>query len=105
GYPDMAEADLGQIGPDGQKESDVVALKSRVFNAQKRYEEAIALLQPIVEHNPHDAELACQLAETQLLAGHPDEAQALVDVALAERDSFPRALYVRGRAFEVQDDK
>lgn len=105
GYPEMAEADLGQIGPEGQKDPEVVALKSRVFNVQQRYEEAAALLAPLVEQNPRDADLACQLAETKLLAGHPDEAQALVDLALGQRANFPRALYVRGRAFEVQDDK
>jgi tetratricopeptide (TPR) repeat protein len=104
GYPEMAEADLGQIGPEGQKDADVLELKARVLNVQKRYEEAIALLQPLVEKNPRDADLACQLAETQLLAGHPDEAQALVDLALAQRASFPKALYVRGRAYEEQRD-
>lgn len=105
GYPELAEADLAQVGQEGQKDPEVVALKSRVFNVQHRYDEAAALLEPLVERNPRDAELACQLAETKLLAGKPEEAQALVDQALSQRESFPRALYVRGRAFELQDDK
>jgi tetratricopeptide (TPR) repeat protein len=105
GYPDMAEADLGQIGPEGQKDPEVVILKARVLNAQKRYEEASQLLEPLVKADPRDSDLSCQLAETRLLAGHPEEAQTLVDQALAQRENFPRALYVRGRAFEEQKDK
>jgi tetratricopeptide (TPR) repeat protein len=104
GYPDLAEADLAQIPPEGQKELEVVALKARVFNVQKRYDEASALLEPLVEKNPRDADLACQLAETKLLAGNPEDAQTLVDQAIAQRESFPRALYVRGRAYEAQED-
>jgi tetratricopeptide (TPR) repeat protein len=105
GYADMAEQDLGQIGPEGQKDPDVVLLKARVLNALKRYEDAAALLQPLVDRDPRDSELMCQLAETKLLAGHAEEAQTLVDQALAQRENFPRALYVRGRAFEEQKDK
>src|SRR5262245_38422694 len=77
GYPDMAEADLGQIGSEGQKDPEVVELKARVYNRQQRYDEAAAILEPLVETNPRDADLACQPAETKLLAGKPDEAQAL----------------------------
>ena len=105
GYPDMAEQDLGQIGPEGQKDTEVVLLKARVLNAQKRYEESALLIEPLVERDPRDSDLACQLAETKLLAGHIEDAQILVDQALAQRENFPRALYVRGRAFEYQKDK
>jgi tetratricopeptide (TPR) repeat protein len=105
GYADMADQDLGQIGPEGQKEEDVVLLKARVLNALKRYDDAATLLQPLVERDPRDSDLMCQLAETKLLAGHIEEAQTLVDQALAQRENFPRALYVRGRSFEEQKDK
>jgi tetratricopeptide (TPR) repeat protein len=105
GYADMADQDLGQIGPEGQKDPDVVLLKARVLNALKRYDDAATLLQPLVDRDPRDSDLMCQLAETKLLAGHVEEAQTLVDQALAQRENFPRALYVRGRAFEEQKDK
>jgi tetratricopeptide (TPR) repeat protein len=105
GYPDMAEQDLAGIGPEAQKENDVVLLKARVLNAQKRYEEAGALLDPLVQRDPRDSDLSCQLAETKLLSGKVEQAQQLVDQALAQRDNFPRALYVRGRAFEELKDR
>ncbi len=95
GYPDMAEQDLGQIGPAGQKEPDVIQLKAHVLTAQKRYEEAAAQLEPLVEADPRDSDLACQLAEAKLLGGHFEEAKTLIDGALLQRENFPRALYVR----------
>lgn len=104
GYPDMAESDLGQIGPEALKAVEVVDMKARVFMAQKRFDEAASVLQPVVEANPRDADLACLLAETKLLGGHADEAQELIEQALAARENFPRALYVRGLAFERQGD-
>ncbi|MBL8952886.1 MAG: tetratricopeptide repeat protein [Myxococcaceae bacterium] len=104
GYPELAEADLAQIGPEAQKDPEIVTFKARVFNTQKRYDEAATLLEPLVEKFPRDADLACQLAETKLLAGQLEEAQAMVDQALMQRDNFPRALYVRGRAYELQED-
>ncbi len=104
GYADLAEADLAQIGPEAQKDPEIVTFKARVFNTQKRYDEAARLLEPLVEKYPRDADIACQLAETKLLDGKAEEAQALVDQALLQRDNFPRALYVRGHAFELQED-
>ncbi|MBK7863335.1 MAG: tetratricopeptide repeat protein [Archangiaceae bacterium] len=105
GYPEKALSDLDRIGPEGQKSAEVLTLKARVLKEQQRFAEAAELLGPVVEQNPRDADLACQLAEYQLLAGKPDVAQELVEQALAQRDSFPRALYVRGLTLEAQGEQ
>jgi tetratricopeptide (TPR) repeat protein len=64
----------------------------------------VKVLTPLIEQHPRDADLIAQLAETELNLGNLVEAQAHVDQALGLRPQFPRALYVRARAFEADGD-
>lgn len=104
GYADVALQDLELVPEDASKKTEIVTLKARVLNNLKRYEEAAAVLVPMVDANPRDADLVGLLAETELYLGKVEQAQAKVDQALAIRPRFARALYVRGRTLEVQGD-
>lgn len=104
GYSEVALQDLELVPEEAAKKTEIVALKARVLNNLKRYQEAADVLLPMVEANPRDADLVAQLAETELYLGKVEQAQAKVDQALAIRPRFARALYVRGRTLEVQGD-
>lgn len=104
GLAEAAEQDLSLVGEEGAKKPEVVTLRSRALNQLKRYDDAVAILQPLVDSNPTEPDLLAQLAETRLLLGQSEQAQELVDQALAVRPRFARGLYVRGRALELQGD-
>lgn len=99
----QAEQDLAMIDAKDAKREDVLALRAQVLNELGRSEEAAALLEELVNENPKDAEVLALLAETRLEQGKGGEAQVLVDKVLAMEPRWARALYVRGRAVEMQD--
>ncbi|MBL8915420.1 MAG: tetratricopeptide repeat protein [Archangium sp.] len=99
----QAEQDLAMIDAKDAKREDVLALRALVLNELGRSEEAAALLEELVNENPKDAEVLALLAETRLEQGKAGEAQMLVDKVLAMEPRWARALYVRGRAVEMQD--
>jgi tetratricopeptide (TPR) repeat protein len=99
----QAEQDLAMIDSKDSKREDVLALRAQVLNELGRSEEAAALLEELVNENPKDAEIIALLAETRLEEGKGGEAQVLVDKVLAVEPRWARALYVRGRAVEMQE--
>ena len=98
-----AEEDVNMVDPKDAKRADVVSLKARILNELGRSEEAASLLERLVDEDPKDAETLALLAETRLLQGKGTDAQQLVEKILAMEPRWPRALYVRGRAYEQQD--
>ena len=100
---EQAEQDVNMVDPKDAKRTDVVSLKARILNELGRSEEAASLLEVLVDENPKDAETLALLAETRLLQGKGTDAQQLVEQILAMEPRWPRALYVRGRAYEQQD--
>lgn len=104
GYPDMAEQDLATVTGSAAKEPELVAIRASALNQLKRYEEAVKLLQPLLDADPRNAELLAQLAETKLNLAATTEAQALIDRALTAKPKLPRALYVRARILESQGE-
>ena len=99
----QAEQDVSMVDPRDAKRTDVVTLRARVLNELGRSDEAGSLLERLVDENPKDAETLALLAETRLLQGKAGDAQVLVDQILAMEPRWARALYVRGRAYELQD--
>lgn len=99
---ETAEQDLQMIDAREAKRADVLSLKARVLNEQGRVDEAAALVEHVVEEDPKDADALALLAEIRLLQDRGGEAQVLIDRILAMEPSWPRALYVRGRAYEQQ---
>ncbi|MGA9524573.1 MAG: tetratricopeptide repeat protein [Myxococcaceae bacterium] len=104
GHPSLAEADLGHITGEAAERAEVFALRARVLNALKRHDEAESVLRALVARHPNDPDAIAQLAETKLLQGRAAEAEPLIEKALALRPGFARALYVRARALEAQND-
>lgn len=98
-----ANEDLSMIDSKDQTREDVVELRAQVLNQLGRTEEAASLLEKLIEENPKDAELLALLAETRLLEGKGGDVQVLVDKVLSMEPRWARALYVRGRAVEMQD--
>ncbi|MFO0599309.1 MAG: tetratricopeptide repeat protein [Myxococcaceae bacterium] len=103
GQLENAQNDLTLIDAKDLKREDVVGLRARVLNELNRSEEAAALLEQLIADNPKDAEMMALLAETRLIQGKGGDAQVLVDKVLTMEPRWARALYVRGRAFELQD--
>lgn len=104
GYPDLAHDDLGLVPAQDARRPEVVELKARVLNRLKKHEDAVRVLEPLLDEKPRDAELLSLLAETHVALGNLEQADALLNRALSSRPRFPRALFVRGRAFEVRGD-
>lgn len=104
GYPEMAEADLALVGREGAKDPEVVALKAKVLNQLRRYDEAVRALQSLLDDSPRNPELLAQLAETKLNLGQTSEALTLVEQGLTLKPKDARALYVRGRVLEAQGE-
>lgn len=99
---DNALQDLTMIDAKDQARQDVVVMRATVLNQLGRTEESGQLLEGLIAQNPKDAELLALLAETRLLEGKGPEVQELVDRVLAMEPKWARALYVRGRAVELQ---
>ncbi|PZR09867.1 MAG: hypothetical protein DI536_21285 [Archangium gephyra] len=97
-----AEQDLQFIEARDAKRADVLSLKARVLNEQGRVDEAAALVEHVVEEDPKDAEALALLAEIRLLQDRGGDAQVLIERILSMEPSWPRAIYVRGRAYEQQ---
>ncbi len=97
-----AEQDLLMIDARDGRRAEVLSLKARVLNEQGRTDEAAALVEHVVEEDPKDADALALLAEIRLIQDRGGEAQMLIDRILAMEPRWPRALYVRGRAFEQQ---
>lgn len=98
-----AEQDLQMIEARDAKRAEVLSLKARVLNEQGRTDEAAALVEHVVEEDAKDADALALLAEIRLMQDRGGEAQMLIDRILAMEPRWPRALYVRGRAFEQQN--
>ncbi|MDY7233312.1 tetratricopeptide repeat protein [Hyalangium rubrum] len=105
GYAAEALQDLSGITGKDAARPEVVLLRARLLTKLERHEEADAELTRLTEEHPDNAEGLAQLAETKLLLNKPAEAQQLVDKVLRMRARYPRALYVRARAMELQGDK
>jgi len=100
---EQAQQDMTMIDSKDAKRTDVVTLRATVLNELGRSDEAASLLEQLVEETPKDAETLALLAETRLLQDKGGEAQVLVDKVLAMEPRWARALYVRGRALELQN--
>ena len=98
----QAEQDVSMVDPKDAKRTDVITLRARVLNELGRSDEAASLLERLIDEDPKNVETLGLLAETRLLQGKGGDAQVLVDQILAMEPRWPRALYVRGRAFEEQ---
>lgn len=104
GFADAAEEDLARItGPDAER-PEVIRLRARVLNELSRHHEAENALRKLLEKSPRDEELLAQLAESILYQDRPHEASQIIDETLHRKPRSPRALYVRGRALEAQND-
>ncbi|MGV3619970.1 MAG: tetratricopeptide repeat protein [Archangium sp.] len=97
-----AEQDLQFIDARDAKRADVLSLKARVLNELGRVDEAASLVEHVVEDDPKDADALALLAEIRLLQDRGGDAQVLIERILAMEPSWPRAIYVRGRAYEQQ---
>jgi len=104
-YPENALQDLAGITGPAAQTLEVVELQARALNELHRYDEAEKILQLLMATDPKNPDLLAELAETKLNRGEAEEAEALVDQALQIRHAFARALYVRARAREVQNDE
>lgn len=93
--------DLDQVTGEAAKDPELVALKARMLLSLKKYDDTLAILKPLADANPKNADFACLLAETLLMLNRTEEAEALVDQAVALRPDFARAIYVRGRSQEA----
>ncbi len=102
GYAEVAEKDLAALTGESARRPEVVELRARILNQLERYEEAERALVPLMQSNPRDVNVIAQLAEVKLNLGQTTDAESLVDKALAIRPNLARALYVRGRALEVE---
>ncbi|HLL52136.1 MAG TPA: tetratricopeptide repeat protein [Myxococcaceae bacterium] len=102
GYAEVAEKELAALTGESARRPEVVELHARILNQLQRYEEAQAALVPLMQSNPRDVNVIAQLAEVKLNLGQTSDAESLVDKALAIRPKLARALYVRGRAMEVE---
>ncbi|MCY1031291.1 tetratricopeptide repeat protein [Corallococcus sp. BB11-1] len=104
GFSDLAEADLQSVLPEDAATTDVVTMKARVLMALGRPAEAEAALKLLLEDDPDNAEALAWLADIVRAQGRASDAQQLVDRALNLRPRLARALYVRGRVQEEQED-
>jgi tetratricopeptide (TPR) repeat protein len=105
GYAAEALADLGGITGKDANLPEVVMLRARILTKLERHKEVETELTRFTEEHPDNVEGLTVLAETKLMLENPAEAQQLVDKALKLRALYPRALYVRARALELQGDK
>jgi tetratricopeptide (TPR) repeat protein len=105
GYAAEALQDLSGLTGKDAALPEVIMLKVRILTRLERHEEAETELTRFTEESPDHVEALAQLAETKLMLNKPSEAQQLVDKALRLRAQYPRALYVRARALELQGDK
>lgn len=69
--------------PPAQRSRDLIRMQARACKQLGRYNDAIQLLVTAVENGPPDAELYFQLAESQWLAGQPENAQLVLRQVLA----------------------
>ncbi|WP_224365456.1 tetratricopeptide repeat protein [Hyalangium versicolor] len=105
GYPEVAEQDIATITGADAKKPEVVLLHARILAKLEHHEQAAEILTQLVEEHPDNTDALGMLAEAKLNIGKNTEAQALVDRVLRIDARAPRALYVRGRASEIQGDK
>jgi tetratricopeptide (TPR) repeat protein len=105
GYAAEALQDLSGLTGKDALLPEVVMLRVRILTKLERHTDADAELTRFTEEHPDHVEGLAQLAETKLMLNKPAEAQQLVDKALRLRANYPRALYVRARALELQGDK
>lgn len=106
GVPDKAELDLNQLGFEAAQRPDVLDLKTVALHRQKKYDEAVKLLDAAsAQPGPGQADLLARLAETRLYQGDVGEADALVGKALTLNARQALALWVRGRAAQLAGDE
>ncbi|MBX7115403.1 MAG: tetratricopeptide repeat protein [Myxococcaceae bacterium] len=106
GAPDKAELDLNQLGFEAAKRPEVVDLKAVALHRQKKYGEAAKLLDAaLLQPGPGQADMLARLAETRLYQGDLGEAAVLVGKALALNPRQALALWVRGRAAQLEGDE
>ncbi len=104
GFASAAEEDLARITGADAERPEVIRLRARVLNELSRHHEAETALRQLLEKSPRDEELLAQLAESILYQDRPHEASQIIDETLHRKPRSPRALYVRGRALEAQND-
>lgn len=100
--PEKALEDLTLVSPEDGKRTEVVVLKASVLDQLDRTEEAATLLEHLLEEHPRSAEALARLAETRLRQRQRVEAETLAEKALTYEPKWPRALYVRAWAAEMQ---
>ncbi len=106
GVPDKAELDLSQLGFEAAKRPDVLNLKAIALHRQKKYDEAVKLLDAAsAQAGPGQADILARLAETRLYQGDLGEAEVLVGKALALNARQALALWVRGRVAQLEGDE
>lgn len=76
-----------------------------IYIDQKKYQEAIAVLEKGVKINQMDSDLRYKLGMAYLRAGKPEEAITQLEIAVTYVPSFAEAYYQLGQAYEKKGDK
>ncbi|MBX7099795.1 MAG: tetratricopeptide repeat protein [Myxococcaceae bacterium] len=103
GYPDLALQDLAVL-PEGKRTPMAAELTARALLAQKKVDEAVAVLEPLTREGSTEAELITALAEIRLDQADISAARELADRALVLQPQLPSALVLRGRALEADGE-
>lgn len=76
-----------------------------IYIEQKKYKEAVAILEKGVAINQIDSDMKYKLGEAYLLSGKPDEAVTQLEDALKFVPDFPEAYYMLGQAYAKKGNK
>jgi tetratricopeptide (TPR) repeat protein len=76
-----------------------------IYIVQKKFKEAIEVLQKGISINPIDSDLRIKLGEAYLLNKQPDEAIKELEEGLKYVPNFAEGYYWLGRAYELKGDK
>ena len=87
-YLEEASTQLDRV-PEDRRVNRWLTVRAQVFDAQKKYDEAVACYKTAHERNPSDQATAVSLAEAQNNAGHPDQAASLYDELIGRGSSDP----------------
>lgn len=103
GYPDLALQDLAVL-PEGRRSPAAAELTARALIAQKKIDEAVAVLEPLTQEGSVEPGLITALAEIRLDQKDVAAARELADRALVLQPQLPSALVLRGRALEADGE-
>jgi tetratricopeptide (TPR) repeat protein len=78
--------------------TDTRLLQAAVLKREKKFAEAVILLQKLREKNPYNASVAYGLGDAFIHAGQPNEALALTQEALKHNPDVANLWFLKGRA-------